>query len=75
MAAKLTDRKKDFESKKCPECSAYLANDATECFSCGAKVKEANKMGIAKRPFNWKSYLFSLLSAAALGLYLWWAFF
>ncbi len=75
MAAKLTDRKNDFESKKCPECLAYLANDAKECFSCGARVKEADKMGIAKRPFNWKSYLFSLLSAAVLGLYLWWAFF
>jgi len=75
MAEKLTDRKKVFESKKCPECLAYLANDATECFSCGARVKEADKTGIAKRPFNWKSYLFSLLSAAVLGLYLWWAFF
>ena len=75
MAAKLTDRKNDFESKKCPECLAYIANDAKECFSCGAKVKDADKTGIAKRPFNLKSYLFSLLSAAALGLYLWWAFF
>ena len=72
MAAKLA---KNLESKKCPECLTYLAPDAKECFSCGARVKGADKTGIAKRPFNWKSYLFSLLSAAALGLYLWWAFF
>lgn len=75
MATKMTDRKKNFESKKCPECLTYLAPDAKKCFSCGAKVKDVDKMGIAKRPINWKSYLFSLLSAVVLGLYLWWAFF
>ncbi len=53
----------------------YLAANAKKCFSCGAKVKDANKVGIAKRPFNWMSYLLSLLSLIALGLYIWWAFF
>ena len=62
-------------SKKCPECMTYIANDATECFSCGARVKDADKLGIAKRPFNWKAYLFSILTATAFAWYMWWAFF
>lgn len=67
--------KRNIETKKCPECMTYVAFDATECFSCGARIKEADKLGIAKRPFNWKSYLFSLITAAAFGWYMWWAFF
>ncbi|RTZ95950.1 MAG: hypothetical protein DSY90_11995 [Deltaproteobacteria bacterium] len=68
-------QKRQVDSKKCPECLVYLAPDARECFSCGTRVREADAMGIARRRVNWKAYLYSVVTAAIFGLYLWWAFF
>jgi hypothetical protein len=75
MAESSTGNKRNIDSKKCPECLVYLARDDKVCFSCGTKVKEADSMGIAKRYVNWKAYLYSLVTAVAFGLYVWWAFF
>jgi hypothetical protein len=75
MAVNSTGNRRKVDSKKCPECLVYLAPDAKECFSCGTRVKEADSMGIAKRHFNWKAYLYSLVTATLFGLYLGGAFF
>ncbi len=75
MAENSMNNSRRVDSKKCPECLVYLSPDAKECFSCGTRVKEADATGIAKRHFNWKAYLYSLITAGLFGLYIWWAFF
>jgi hypothetical protein len=63
------------DTKRCPYCSTTLPAYADQCFACKSKVGEKGKFGLAKKPFDWKAYLFCLTSVVALGVYLWWAFF
>jgi hypothetical protein len=64
----------DGKTKKCYECSSYLAVDATVCHACKRRVGPRGKDGIAKKPFSWSSYSLMLLTWIAFGLYLYWAF-
>ncbi|WP_373497938.1 hypothetical protein [Desulfococcus sp.] len=61
--------------KRCPYCSTNLNKGDTRCFSCKRKVGEANKDGIAKKPFDWKGYGMSILATIAFIGFMWWAFF
>ena len=65
----------DYLTKKCPHCYAYLPLDATVCTSCKSRVGEVDKLGFAKKPFDWRGYLMAVLSIAALVVFCWWAFF
>ena len=65
---------KKFPSKKCPHCSIYLPVEANRCTSCKQKVGPPDKYGIAKKPVDLKAYIIAILSIAALGYYIWWAF-
>ena len=60
--------------KRCPECFAYIALDLKKCPECSQKVGNANKFGIAKKPFNWKGYLITFAAWAILFYFIWWAF-
>jgi ribosomal protein L40E len=68
-------RSKDFETKKCPECYAYLPGEAVRCNVCGTRVGKRGKTGMAIKPINWKAYTICLFAWVAFGLYVWWAFF
>ncbi len=61
--------------KRCPDCSANILLDATECSSCGVKVGGIDKFGKAKKPINWGAYLFTFLAWSSFLCYIWWAFF
>lgn len=62
-------------SKKCPECLTLLPASAKVCTGCQRKVGPVNRYGMARRPVDWKGYTICLLAWAALGIYIWWAFF
>jgi len=61
-------------TKRCPECFTELSLDAKICFSCNQKVGKLGKHGLAKKPFNWLSYVICILSWLGFCLYIWWAF-
>ncbi len=61
--------------KRCPECFARLPIDAKQCHACNQKVHEVNKLGLAKKPFNWIGYISAIGLWVSFGFYLWWAFF
>lgn len=61
-------------TKKCPYCSVTLGLDDTVCFSCKKKVGKSNEHGIAKKPFDWKGYLLSIISIVGLAYFIWFAF-
>ncbi len=61
-------------SKKCPYCNIYLEINAKRCYSCKRRVGRANRVGIARKPLDWLAYLICILSWAAFGFYVWWAF-
>jgi len=63
-----------FATKKCPICSADLQIETTTCSWCNNKVGKIDKHGIAKKPFNWLSYLICLLAWAAFFIYVWLVF-
>jgi len=77
VEAKQSKQKKDADPKykRCPECFAKLPLTAVKCFSCGQKVEEADKYGLAKKPINWSGYITAIGLWAILIFYLWWAFF
>lgn len=62
-------------NKKCPYCSTTLGLHDTVCFSCKKKVRESNRHGIAKKPFDWMGYLLSFASLAALVYFIRFVFF
>ena len=64
-----------FVTKKCPECFTYLSLNTTKCPSCNTKLGDVDKLGFAKRPFNWMGYLTAILSILGLCVFIWWAFF
>jgi len=69
------DTSPEYPSKKCPYCHVYLKLEDKRCFSCNRRVGRPNRVGIARKPFNWLAYLICFLSWLAFGLYVWWAFF
>ncbi len=73
-----SDRKyriKHYVSKKCPSCMTYLSLDTRVCHSCGQKVSSVDSQGIAKKAIGWKNNFICLIAVAALGFFIWWAFF
>lgn len=69
------DMSKKMAIKRCPYCSTNLSIRETRCSACKRKVGEANKHGIAKKPFDWKGYGMSVLATIAFIGFMWWAFF
>ncbi|MBF0103038.1 MAG: hypothetical protein HQK77_19240 [Desulfobacterales bacterium] len=67
-----TIRGADTYSKRCPYCFVYLSLDAKVCYSCNHKVRNPNKYGIAKKPFDWYGFIAAIVTWAAFGYYLWW---
>jgi len=61
-------------TKRCWNCHTHLPIEATRCTYCGTKVCEINKHGVARKPFDWKSYAISVLSIIGLCVFVWWAF-
>ncbi|MFC1896528.1 hypothetical protein ACFL0Q_07720 [Thermodesulfobacteriota bacterium] len=66
--------KLQFATKKCPYCSTPLSLNDEACFSCKKKVGEVDGYGIARKPFQWGAYLASILTLAALVVFMMWAF-
>ena len=64
-----------YMTKKCPECFTHLPLKVTSCHVCGQKVGEVDSRGMARKPVDWKAYLISVIAVAALGTFIWWAFF
>ena len=62
-------------TKKCPECFAYLPLNTEKCPSCNTKLGDVDKLGFARRPFDWMAYVIAILSIAGLCVFVWWAFF
>lgn len=73
--AKSTKPVTRFVSKKCPNCQVYLKLDEVVCHSCKAKLGDVDRLGMAKKPVNWKAYLSFLVALAIFSAYIWWAFF
>ena len=67
---------KDFQyaTKRCPFCYEYMPLSATRCPACRKGVGEVEKHGMAKKAFDWKSYMVAFAAIAALSAYIWWAF-
>ncbi|MCP4349563.1 MAG: hypothetical protein GY795_29125 [Desulfobacterales bacterium] len=61
-------------TKKCPHCSATIGIEDTKCFSCGNKVGEPNRFGIAKKPINWWGNISAILACGGFIYYLYWLF-
>ena len=62
-------------TKKCPHCFIYLPLDAQRCNSCGSPVGPVNRLGLAEKVTNWRSYLAALAAILAFCGFLWWGFF
>ena len=62
-------------SKKCPECYAYIPNDARICPSCKTRVGKRGGHGMAERSTNWKAYIICIVAWLIFALYVKWAFF
>lgn len=62
--------------KKCPECFEYLPLNVKRCPSCKTKLTDVDpRTGLSKKPVDVKAYFMSIVSFAALALFIWWAFF
>ncbi len=61
--------------KKCPECLASLALNAEECTECKQKVGPPDHRGLAKKPTNWKGYIYTIIAWSALAIFVWYGFF
>lgn len=57
--------------KRCPYCYTTLRLDATFCLECKKKIGKADKFGLAKKPFNIKTYLAAILWAILFFIYIW----
>jgi hypothetical protein len=64
-----------FTVKKCPDCYTNLTLDAVFCISCFKKVGKVDKLGMARRPVDWRAYTICGISWLVFILYVWWAFF
>lgn len=65
-----------YEVKRCPYCRVHLASNEETCFSCGHRVGPLDpQTGYARIPSRWKNAIVSILTWAAFGAYMWWAFF
>ena len=65
----------DYMTKKCPQCYAHLQLQAKVCTSCRAKVGNVDKLGFARKPFDWLGYLTAGISIVGFSIFIWWAFF
>jgi hypothetical protein len=68
------DKADEIIIKRCPECSVSLPLNATECFSCHAKVGSVDKHGKARKGINWISYIMCIVSWIIFFVYIKWAF-
>jgi phage FluMu protein Com len=64
-----------YVSKKCPECLTPMPLNANRCTACNQRLGEINKIGIAKRPVDWLSYVYAIAAVGALGYFTYWLFF
>ena len=71
MADSMHDKQALFTFKRCPYCYTHLKLNATQCIECREKVGDVDKLGLAKKPFNYKAYLAALLWVALLAVYMW----
>ena len=62
-------------TKRCWNCNTHLDLKIDRCTYCKAKVLEVNEHGVAKKPFDWKGYIMTLVATTALVSFMWWAFF
>ena len=69
-----TPRQVVSRTKKCPYCSSYVKLNADRCDACNRRIGPANPYGVAKKPFNFKSYIIAILAVAAFVAYTYWAF-
>lgn len=75
MAKKSSSDRSVHRIKKCPFCGEYLRLDDTRCTDCGRRVGPVNRMGLAKKPVEWQTYLAALIACVALGAFVWYFFF
>ncbi len=61
----------NFTYKRCPYCYTHLKLNAEHCIECRKKVGEVDKVGLAKKPFNYKAYLAAGLWVVLLSFYVW----
>lgn len=73
--AKEDQKKQAYTTKRCPYCFTPLKLTATHCVECRLKVGKINKLGLAKKPPNYKAYLAAVLWVVILGIYIWKIFF
>ncbi len=62
-------------TKRCPYCFTPLKLESEQCIECRNKVGPVNKLGLAKKPPNYKAYSAAILWAVVLGIYIWKIFF
>jgi hypothetical protein len=62
-------------TKRCPECFEYVSLKTSICPSCKTRLGAVQPHGMAKRLVNWKAYFYAFVACAALGAYVYWAFF
>jgi hypothetical protein len=63
-----------YATKRCPECYTYVSLRTDRCPACKIRLGEVDHHGMARRTFNWSSYLTALLALAGFSVYIWWAF-
>jgi len=57
------------------QCFAHLPLKTTKCPSCNTKIGGVDKLGFAKRPFDWSGYLIAIIAILGFCLFVWWGFF
>lgn len=60
-----------FTYKRCPYCYTHLKLTADHCMECRQKVGPVDKLGLAKKPFNYKAYIAAAMWLLLLGIYCW----
>ena len=60
-----------FTYKRCPYCYTHLKLNAEHCMECRKKVGEVDKLGLARKPFNYKAYFAAALWVILLAIYFW----
>lgn len=73
--ADLHPLKESSKTKRCPYCHTRLKTEDTQCFHCKNKVGPPNEFGIAKKPFDWMSYLIAIVSGGGFIYFMYWLFF
>ncbi len=58
-------------TKRCPYCYTPIKLEAEFCLECKRKVGPVNKLGLAKKPPNYKAYAAAILWITVLIIYFW----